>query len=108
MQSDLGLVSEAAVSYTSGADMTLTANQYTASNVVTPANGVRMLRFTIRLASAAIMYLRSGSANGSVQNGASIPADTWYSWEQPWDSTAFSIRFSVSQTVRNVIINGGY
>lgn len=105
MNSDVGLVSEASVVYVSGTDMTLTANQFTASNIVTP-KGIKTLLFTVRLASAAIMYLNSGGANGSVLSAASIPADVWTSFEAPWDNAAFSVRFSVSQTVRNLIING--
>lgn len=103
----IGLVSEASIIYTSGQDMELVANQYVASNVVTPAAGIVTLQILVRLATTAIMYLRSNGANGACLNSLSIPADTWFAFETPWSSeTSFSVRFSASITVRDLVING--
>ena len=106
--SEFPIVGEAAVVYTSGADMTLTANGYTVANVVTPKGTCRLV-IMVRLATAATMYFRSSGADGAMLDSTLIPADEWWSFELPWsENRSFSVRWSVSQTIRDIVINGKY
>jgi len=97
------IVSEDAVSYTSG-DMTLTARQGVASNVITPL-GFTRLAFTVWLSTARTMYLVDSDGNlGTL--GVTFGADAPASFEMPWSGKPFSIRFSGATTVRKLVING--
>ena len=106
--SEFPIVGEAAVVYNSGSDMPLTANGYTVANVVTPKGTCRLV-IMIRLATAATMYFRSGGADGAMLDSTLIPADEWWAVELPWsENRSFSVRWSVSQTIRDLVINGKY